>query len=521
MNPSQQYLTTDVLGDMPRGRDANFIGTPPQSYFEPTRNLMATESLRFDPHDNRASKWFLGVCDARVVTGQRLRDGRANRYVTGGQAMGLGDDRHIVLIAGSRAGKGRSVLIPNLICLPGSTSILCIDPKGDLARHTCRYRADALQQRVGVLDPFGVSGPGTERFRIAFNPLSLLNPENRLTFIPNAKLIADSLVVSGDFKDKHWDETAKMILSGICAHVATHERYANVRDLVTVWHLVSELAMPDPDDPHRYWLQTEMLGNDAASGMIRNAARQFYDRTGGEFSSVLSNLRKHTDWIGIECMQDCLTGESIDLRDLKRGSVALYSALPAMRMGDLSGWNRLLVQLTLAAHEEVQDQTGGSTLLMLDEFNILGHLSCLEVAAAQIAGLGVKIAAVIQDLSQLKSKYPKSWETFIANAGVVQIFGLADQTSLGYASKQLGQATCITRSTNAPSFDQATQQAATGESWSLSVHPLLDPEETGRFFSRDDKLLRQLILRPGYRPMVLQRAFYDKHEFFAGRFDHE
>ena len=164
-----------------------------------------------------------------------------------------------------------------------------------------------------MLDPFGVSGPGTERFRIAFNPLSLLNPKDRLTFIPNAKLIADSLVVSGDFKDKHWDETAKMILSGLCAHVATHERYAKARDLVTVWHLVSELAMPDPDDPHRYWLQSEMLSNDAASGMIRNAARQFYDRTGGEFSSVLSNLRKHTDWIGIECMQNCLTGDSIDL----------------------------------------------------------------------------------------------------------------------------------------------------------------------------------------------------------------
>ena len=192
-----------------------------------------------------------------------------------------------------------------------------------------------------------------------------------------------------------------------------------------------------------------------------------------------------------------------------------------MRMGDLSGWNRLLVQLTLTAHEEVQEQFGGSTVMMLDEFNILGHLSCLEVAAAQIAGLGVKIVAVIQDLGQLQSKYPKSWETFIANAGAVQMFGLAHQTSLEYASKRLGQATCITRSTNAPSFDQATQQAATGESWSLSVHPLLDPEETGRFFSRDDKLLRQLILRPGYRPMVLQRAFYDKHEFFAGRFDHE
>ncbi|QDT07490.1 Conjugal transfer protein TraG [Rubripirellula lacrimiformis] len=509
----------DLHDGLPRGRHAKHVGVPPQSYFEPTSNLRATESLSFNPYDNQASKWFLGVCDAKIVSGQRLRDGRANRYAMGGQGCGLGDDRHLVLIAGSRSGKGRSVLIPNLICLPGSTSILCLDPKGDLAKYTARYRADGLGQRVGVLDPFGVSGPATERFRIAFNPLSLLDPENRQTFIPNAKLIADSLIVSGDHQDRHWDETAKQILSGLCAHVRTHERYQSARDLVTVWQLVAELATRDPDNPHQYWLQQEMQHSDAASGMISNAARQFYDRTGGEFSSVLSNLRRHTDWIGIECMQDCLSGESIDLRDLKRDSITIYSALPAMRMGDLSGWNRLLVQLSLAAHEEVQIQSGDSTVMMLDEFNVLGHLACLETAAAQIAGLGVKIVAVIQDLGQLQSKYPKSWETFIANAGALQIFGLADQTSLEYASKRLGQATCVTRSTNAPSFDQATQQAATGESWSLSVHPLLDPEELGRSFSRDDKLLRQLILRPGFRPAILQRAFYDKHEFFAGRFD--
>ena len=144
MNTPKQNLTTDVLGDMPRGRDANFIGMPPQSYFEPTRNLMATESLRFDPHDNRASKWFLGVCDAQVVSGPPIRRPCQSLCRPAGRRSASETTDTIVLIAGSRAGKGRSVLIPNLICLPDSTSILCIDPKGDLARHTCRYRADGL-----------------------------------------------------------------------------------------------------------------------------------------------------------------------------------------------------------------------------------------------------------------------------------------------------------------------------------------------------------------------------------------
>jgi len=509
--------TMNLLDDLPRGRNAEYVGSPPHSYFESPHNLSATKSLSFDVERNQQSKLFLGVVGGEVVIGDRLSDGRITRYVTGGTPIGLGDDRHHILIAGSRAGKGRSVLLPTLLTLPSETSILCVDPKGDLARISANFRA--TRQKVGVLDPFSVSGAGTEKYRVALNPLDILNPSNSQTFVPNAKLISDSLIVSGDFKDKHWDACSHQALSTLILHVKTYERYAGVRDLITVWHLASELATPDPDNPGRYWLEKEMLANDAANGAIRNGARQFYDRTGGEFSSVLSNLRKHLDFLSIECMADCLTGDSINLRDLKRDAMTIYVSLPAMRMSDLAGWLRMIVQLTLAAHEEEQLQTGAQTVLMLDEFHVLGKLSCLETAAAQVAGLGLKIFAVLQDLSQLQNHYPKNWETFMANAAALQLFGLADETTLEYASKRLGEAPTLSRSTNAPGFDQATQQAATGESWSLGVHRLLTAEEVGRFFARDDKKLRQLIIRPGYRPAVLMRAFYDQHEFFRGRFD--
>ncbi len=318
----------------------------------------------------------------------------------------------------------------------------------------------------------------------------------------------------------HWSETAKQICGGLCGHVATHVNYEGRRDLVTVWQLASELATPDPQNPQRYWLENEMLANDAAGGMIRAAARQFYDRTGGEFSSVLSNLRKHLDWISYECMQNSLRGDSIDLRDLKRKFFTLYVTLPAMRMDALRGWMRLLVQMALVACEEERTLVGNQCVFQLDEFFALGRLSAVEVAIAQVAGLGAKLHIALQNLSQL-SHYEKNYETFIANAGLVQVFGCGDDTTLEYVSKRLGQSLTLTRSTNAPTFEQAAKQAATGESWSLANHPLMTAEEIGRFFARDDKRLRQLILRPGYRPMILQRAFYDKHELFRGKYDEE
>ena len=519
-NPAHDLEETsqDVLSDLPRGQHSEFVGRPPNSHFESPANVIATSSLRFDISRNEAAKIFLGTIGGTVVTGEPLPDGRHTRWIEGGVPIGVGDDRHVFTMAGTRAGKGRSALLPNLALLPASTSIFCIDPKGDLCRATINYRSKVLGQKCYVFDPFGCTGSETESYRATYCVINKLVSSSRNTFVPNAKLIGDSLIVNDNPYDQHWTDTAKQIVAGLAAHVATHVNYEGKRDLVTVWQLINELTTPDPDSPNRYWLETEMQKSDAGDGMVRSSARQFYDRTGGEFSSVLSNARKHLDWISIGCVQDTLRGSSIDFGEMKRDSVCIYQSLPAMRKDALRGWTRLIVQFALASFEEEQQSVGPQTVMILDEFHNLGKLSVLESAIAQLAGLGLKLWIVLQDLSQLKKSYEKNYETFIANAGLLQLFGCADNTTLEYISKRLGHSVTLTRSTNSPTFEQATKQAASGESWSLASHPLLNMEEVGRYFARDDKKLRQLILRPGYHPMILQRAFYDKHEIFRGRF---
>lgn len=52
--------------------------------------------------------------------------------------VGIEDDRHIVTLATTRAGKGRSLIIPNLLTWPGSA--LVIDPKGQNACVTALVR---------------------------------------------------------------------------------------------------------------------------------------------------------------------------------------------------------------------------------------------------------------------------------------------------------------------------------------------------------------------------------------------
>jgi type IV secretion system protein VirD4 len=141
-------------------------------------------------------------------------------------------------------------------------------------------------------------------------------------------------------------------------------------------------------------------------------------------------------------------------------------------------------------------------------------MQTIENAAGQIAGFGVKLWPILQDLGQLKTLYKDRWETFMGNAGVLQFFGNNDLTTLKWISERLGQTTIRTMNKGEVGYKAATATAATGESWSNEVQPLLTPDEVARFFGREDTLLRQLVILPSLPPIVLQRAYYDKHELF-------
>lgn len=486
--------------NFPRGSSSG-SSAGPSARFQTSESLAKTPSLQFQPI-NQEGRLFLGIVGG-VSQESRLSDGRMFRHVIGGTPIGVLDDRHIITIAGSRSGKGRSGIIPNLITYPGS--ILAIDPKGDLASFTADWRADKLGHKVVVLDPFETAGDVTQRHGGSFNPLSILT-EDSLTLIEDAGLISDAVIVSSpDSKDPHWDESAKQFLEGVILHVATFHKYVGQRNLVTVY----ELLMGSSKD-----LKEEMEVNSGADFAVMTLAAQFYDKAENERSSVLSTLRRHIRFLGYTQMRKVLSDHSFDLRELKTSKVTVYLSLPALRMGTCSRWLRLFVNLTLAALEQERSKPSYPVLMCLDEFAALGTMKTIEDAAGQIAGLGCKLWPILQDLGQLKSLYKDRWETFLGNAGVLQFFGNSDMFTLDWISRRLGETTIQTTSQNNPGYDQRARDGVTGQSYSEQVHKLMTPEEISRFFGRDDHLLRQLVIRPTWSPMVLQRAFYDKHELF-------
>lgn len=509
-----------MLDDLPRGvrsRRLTEQQTPLSAWVDPSA-LAGSNALRFGP-----TKIFLGAVHGVPSEG-------SEPFISGGRPLGIGDDRHVVLCAGSRAGKGRSCLIPTLLEYQGS--VLALDPKGELANVTARRRAE-LGQEVFIVDPFGVSSPRLVPFRTGFNPMALL-ARNSPSLIADAGLIADALVISSDKADPHWDESARNLIEGIILHVATYPDYEGRRTLATVRDLLKRAfdkvkELPEglegtPPHQVRMELRTNAVLNESSdpdlAAALDGAARDFYDKGERERASVLSVALRNTKCLDYPELRASLSGHGFNLSELKTSGkgVTIYLCLPAGRMATCNRWFRLFVNLVFEAMErERYIKPKIPVLMVLEEFHVLGFMQQLETAAALIAGFGVKLLIVLQDLTQLKRHYKDGWETFLGNAGIM-IFHSNNDMTLDYISKRCGTTSLIIERKS----DVTTAQrsgGATGASWSLEVRDLLTPEEASRFFGRDDKEQRQLLIRPGLPPAIIQRVKYDKHEFFAGKFD--
>ena len=429
--PPPESAPADVVSDFPRGR--------------PDGNR----------HEPVATARWISTGDA----GRVLDPWRPGHFLlgrdAGGRYLGVADDRHILTVAGSRAGKGVSLIVPNLLFWPGS--VLAIDPKGELASLTAARRSAGGsawslpmtpgEGEVHALDPFErVTGPARQ-FAGAFNPLADLDPESERG-LDLAWMIADALVIQSQGDGAHWTQSARSFLRGLILYVAMTQA-PDSRTLITVRHLLTQ-GRKEFD-----LMLADMIGK---GGVVGRTASALKAKPPMERGSVISTCDVHTDFLEGEPMRRVLGGSDFRMEDMKAKRVTVYLCLPATRLATHGRWLRLMVAMALEAMERTGPLETGKppVLFVLDEFAALGHMESIEKAAGQIAGFGVKLWPVIQDLTQLQRDYKEAWETFMGNAGVLTFFGNTDLTTAKHISERLGDTEVVRTVMNASENWQRT-----------------------------------------------------------------
>ena len=413
---------------------------------------------------------------------------------------------HLITLAPTRAGKGVGTVIPNL--LAAERSVLVIDPKGENARI-----AGEARRRFGtvhVLDPFEVSGHPSA----AYNPLDRLTPDS-LDLGEDAASLTEALVMDppGQVTEAHWNEEAKAILGGLIMFCVCHEdrdrrSLATVREYLTL-----------PPEKLRALLEL-MQDSDEAGGLIARAANRFLGKADREAASVLSNAQRHTHFLDSPRIAKCLARSDFAFSDLRHRITSVFLVLPPNRMDAYSRWLRLLVSQALqdiARDAEALTTTTGAqsvpqrlrtpTLFLLDEFAALGRLEAVERAMGLMAGYGLQLWPILQDMSQLKDLYGERAGTFIANAGVQQVFGVNDFETAKWLSQMIGQETA--------GFQTDSFKPGDGPSFSNNL--------TGRDLLTPDEIMqlppdRQLLRVQGQATAIAQKLRYYADPELAGLF---
>ena len=430
--------------------------------------------------DEWANPWRPG----RVLLGASLYDPK--------WLVGVEDDRHACLIATSRAGKGRSAIIPNLLTWPGSA--LVIDPKGQNAYVTALTRGnggpgltDTLGQRVRIVDPLGEIRDDKLRPYIArFNPLAELDLQGA-DYVERVGLIADALVVpSPNAKDSFFDNSARALISGLIDYVLISKTVGDdERNLATVRGL---LIHPD-GPPLEEMSEMGGLAQAGSAGVLqagKNAA-----------GDVISTAIAHTKWLDSIAMQRALGASDFSLRELNEGNTTVYLVLPPQYLDEHGRFLRLFVNLALQTAAEGR-KGKYATLFLLDEFYALGRLQQLAKSAGLMAGYGVKLWPIIQNIGQVQELYPENWETFLGNAGQWMVFAVNDQTTAGYLSDRLGKRIIWRKMRGAQGFE-----------WEIAgTANLRDAREFGQTISRASGKLT--VFTESGEAFLLRRTPYDK-----------
>ncbi|WP_373089994.1 type IV secretory system conjugative DNA transfer family protein [Sneathiella sp.] len=402
---------------------------------------------------------------------------------------------HLLTVAPARQGKGTSVVIPNLLHYSGS--VFVTDPKGELAAVTARHRRETFGQKIIFLNPWGLHDLPQSRY----NPLqSMIDIASDLTrhgeLGDEARAIAFQLEPEpeGGDKNRFFRDGSRNLLEGLLLHLATRDRPERCT-LPDLWRIVKNTELLE-------MMFHDMAASDALDGVVAaygqeflsqfdEGARQFTDfRTG--VSNALQVFRPGGP------LAAAVSSSNVNFDDLKSEGTTVYVMIPAERISDYGVW---LALVTRHAINAVATNRGKQRVLfLLDEFANMGRIAGLAEALTLLPGYGVRVWAIVQDLSHLAQVYGRETTNIIlSQSEVKQFFAVQDMELAVRLSRLLGERSIMTRNY---SLGQ-TQDDDVGVSVSERGVPLLLPQEIMGL--PED---RQLLFVKAAPPVVCNKVSY-------------
>jgi type IV secretion system protein VirD4 len=250
--------------------------------------------------------------------------------------------------------------------------------------------------------------------------------------------------------------------------------------------------------------------------MTARAANRYFGKSHREAAGVLSGAQRHTHFLDSPRIAQVVGGSDFAFANLKDSVATVFLILPPDRLDTYSRWLRLLLAQAIGEMARSSAKPSRPVLFLLDEFAALGRLQPVERAMGLMAGYGLQLWPILQDIHQLRGLYGTSAGTFLSNAGVLQAFGVNDYDTADMLSKTMGRET-ITYETDGRSEKDVMvkdPERSLSKTQHLATRNLMDSNEIMKL--APDTLL---LMRVGESPLIVRKLCYYADKEFAELFD--
>ncbi len=300
---------------------------------------------------------------------------------------------------------------------------------------------------------------------------------------------------------------------------------------VTSLSLLSKFLTPKDKSLKNFhnWVKYRILGEepDEDSGIKSQSARAGISEKCANYLSAVVNGEEKTaanimtsfaaplDIFNDPIVEAATSGNDFDFRDLRRQKISIFVAIQPNDLDRFQVLTNLFFSQLINENikqglPEHNSQLKYQTLLLIDEFTLLGYMSVFQKGVSFIAGYNLRLALVFQAASQVEGVYKThGMKTFFSNFTTQTIFAEKDQKAAVEYSDLIGYYTMKTKS-----IGKSSSRGGGSKSLNISEQrrALLNADEIKTL-----NFNKCVVTMTGKRPMLVSKIMYFKEEEFKDK----
>lgn len=399
------------------------------------------------------------------IDGKKSRSLKINKQ---GNLLVDNTDTHILLAAPTRGGKGVGPIISTLLFW--QNSVFVYDIKKENWEKTSGFRS--LFSRVLKVDFLSED-------TAKWNPLLEIRIGTKYE-VSDAQQLAEKL--RDPYDDIHhdiWREEPIKLLTGLILYVINNPDIQE-KSIRTIYSFLSD----NTDTESLLIAMQEVIDFDTGKPEVNRVIRSFVSEIMGQataekqFQGVITST---TEALGV--YMNPLIAENTSSSDFRLSDIMRSDMPVSLYYCVAQGDQDMLMPLTRLFHSYflksvMQDLNGWKhrCLWLIDEFLSMKKMPDIARALAVVAGYGVKMMLVIQDLQQLYKVYDEKNE-ILGNCNTQIYYTPTDFRTAEEISRALGQYTVISESTSSSGHRTELFNTGINKSYSQSGKALMNPTE--------------------------------------------